>query len=224
MEKRENLLMPLGIFDPNQPPKTPAQKQQRWEMSQQYLLPRIEVSNQVTLLGAIAQAPTAYLRETDSMEMLSFCLAVKRAFFVADSVASDNVDFVYCKLYGDAAVKYKNVLSKGNLILVSGALQTRRITQKIRCTTCQSKFPVNSTVTEVLPFNIELLRQTLGQDTFKVQPQDMLPYRIGSEADTYLIQPMLREADVDAQTATSPNPQIVDPAILDEIRKEKKTW
>jgi single-strand DNA-binding protein len=83
--------------------------------------------NNVTLLGRLTAAPE--LKTTTSgTSVTSFCLAIDRRFQPKDG--EKQTDFVNCVAWRSTAEFITKYFNKGDLIAVTGAIQTRKFTDK----------------------------------------------------------------------------------------------
>lgn len=77
--------------------------------------------NKVILIGRMTKDPV--LKMTNSRKCVaSFSLAIKRMF---SSVTGQDVDYVNCEIWGKGAENTEKYCSKGSMVAITGALQSR---------------------------------------------------------------------------------------------------
>jgi single-strand DNA-binding protein len=77
--------------------------------------------NKVVLIGRITK--DLEVREAGQSNVVNFTLAVDRG--VKDAQGNKLTDFINCQAWGPTATYMSNYLKKGNLIAISGRIQTR---------------------------------------------------------------------------------------------------
>ncbi len=166
-----------------------------------FLKSAVEISNNISVIGAIATEPALYQDLDKKNVMLSFPIAVKRSYFIAEDDMSTKVDFPYVKIYGKDALQASDMLSRGNLVLCRGHLATRRIFRKIPCDACGTKFALEDYVTEIIPRGIEFIRVNVCEAPQIVRKTaGYAASYVGSEADIDLKKPGM---ETDAETVAS---------------------
>ena len=121
--------------------------------------------NNVTLVGRITKEPE--LRYTpQNKAVAAFTLAVNRAFKNANG--EREADFINCVIWGKSAENLANWTHKGQLIGVTGSIQTRNY---------ENQQGQRVYVTEVIANNFQVLEKskTQGQQTSKPQAQNKKP-------------------------------------------------
>ena len=166
-----------------------------------FLKDAVEISNNISVIGAVATQPALYQDLDKKNIMLSFPIAVMRSYYIAEDDMSTKVDFPYVKIYGEDAMQASDMLSRGNLVLCRGHLATRRIFRKIPCDECGLKFAMEDYVTEIIPRSIEFIRVNVcdAPPLVRKGPAYAANY-IGSEADIDLKKPGM---ETDAETVAS---------------------
>ena len=209
-ERRERLSAKYGIKDFDESFTQEVQKPLRKE-AHQYLKNRLEISNSVLLTGVISKEPELYCRESDGQLMLTFPVAVMRKFRIPDDDADVDVDFPFVKVYGGQAKEQDGLLHAKNVITIDGFLMTRNIARKVECEECGSQYKIEEQVCEVVPYDIEWIREDVSELNFITEKDEnhlFKPQRIGSEADIDL----KRMVDVGAEAADLQNVTI-DPEV-----------
>ena len=146
----------------------------------------LEISNGIQLIGVICKEPELYQRDSDHRPMLTFPLAVKRKYFVPEADMTVDVDFPYIKLYGRHAVEHHKTLSRANLILVDGFVNSREIIRKISCDKCETTYKIKELIHEIIPYSIEYIRSNISNTEFNGEDKPYRPQLVGSEADISL--------------------------------------
>lgn len=121
--------------------------------------------NNVTLVGRITKEPE--LRYTQQNKAFaSFTLAVNRQF--KNSNGEREADFINCVIWGKSAENLANWTHKGQLIGVTGSIQTRNY---------ENQQGQKVYVTEVVADNFQMLEsnKTQGQQASKPQAQNKKP-------------------------------------------------
>lgn len=143
----------------------------------------VEISDLVKLIGVICREPELYQKDGSSLPILTFPLAVKRHYYIGEDAEDIKADFPYIKIYGSQAVQQQAVLSRANLIMIDGYLQTRSIIRKIVCENCDTAYRLSEQVTEVVPHFVEYIRSNISDTEFTKGERPYQPRVIGSEAD-----------------------------------------
>ena len=157
----------------------------------QELRNRIEISNTIHLIGVVCEEPLVYRKEDDGKVMMTFPFAVKRRYFIPEDDMKTNVDFPYIKLYGNKAKEQVGKLTKGNLIMLDGFVNTRTFNRKLTCEHCESVFLTQDYTSDVVAYSIEYLRKNISDVENTEDENDLagiVAQSIGSEADTDLKQ------------------------------------
>ena len=123
--------------------------------------------NNVTLLGRLTASPE--LKTTQSgISVISFCIAVERRYTQKDG--DKQTDFINCVAWRQTAEFITKYFNKGDLIAVTGEIQTRKY---------QDKDGINRTATEVVIGNVSFC----GSRKQTIENQNVTPSNF-SNADT----------------------------------------
>lgn len=181
----------------------------------------IEVSNMVTVTGAVSKTPDLHCRESDGLLMMTFPLAILRKYRVREDDTNTNIDFPFVKVYGKKAREQDGRLRAKNVITIEGFLMTRSFVRMVECEHCGIKYKVDDQVSEIIPYEIEWIRNDVNVSEFNSERDADYKYNpkvIGSEADIDL------KRYVDTTVGdVNPNTIVVDPEVAEALKKLEET-
>ena len=117
-----------------------------------------EISNQVRIAGTLCREPILYRNsETDRMEC-DFQIASNRNRHILEDDPMKRTDYPWVKCFKDNAVECSQVLHTNSDVYINGAIQARNAKRPFVCEECGETFRCIDRATEIIPYNIEYLR------------------------------------------------------------------
>lgn len=135
------------------------------EQGLQKLKERCEISNQVTLIGAVCREPQLYTTEK-GLAITTYQMAVRRKYRIATDSTETKTDFPWVKSYGNIAKNDAASIKKGTYIFIDGMLQTREFDRSYICQNpeCGKENHFTDFAMEIVPFATEYLRDYYTQE------------------------------------------------------------
>ena len=122
----------------------------------QMLKEHIEISNQVSLLGYLVTEPD-YYRTQYGVDITQYPIAVNRKYRIKDDEPSIKTDYPWIKSFNVIARKDAQLLKKSALVFIDGMIQTREITRKTFCDSCEDNFEFPDSAVEIVSYSTEYL-------------------------------------------------------------------
>ncbi len=122
---------------------------------------RNEISNSVTLIGMLTQDPV--FQQNGKKIVGKYQVAVMRRFRIKEDSPDRTADFIWIRSFGKIAEVDRKYLKKGTLIYIDGVLQTINYDRKIVCAHCGEEFSAKETSMEVVPYNVEYLKDYIQE-------------------------------------------------------------
>ena len=120
---------------------------------------RAEISNVVTLVGNLTREPVHAMYTDENGRGFYFTryqVAINRKYCAKgmDEI-SERTDYPWIYSYGDKSEVDAKVLRTGSQILVDGAIQTRKYTEKYVCPHCGKEYNYEGKMLEILSYDTE---------------------------------------------------------------------
>lgn len=125
----------------------------------EYLHNRGEDVNKAFLLGNLTGKPVTGTLNEGRKIYTRYQLAINRKYCVkSGSEMLERTDYPWVYSYGSKAEDDYELLDKGSLVLIDGALQARKFTEQYICPHCGEEYNVRGRTLEILSYDTEYLR------------------------------------------------------------------
>ena len=121
------------------------------EKIERFLRKRIEVSNNIALIGDCVKPPENF------EGIVSYGLEVIRKYKIREDDVSRKKDYPYIKCYGKIAENDFKFIRKGSRVFIDGFIMSRNFNRVFTCPNCGTEFPVARSRSEVVPYSVEYL-------------------------------------------------------------------
>lgn len=122
----------------------------------------IEISNQIRIMGTLCREPELYNEEVENGKQRTECtfqIASNRNRHILEDNPEKRTDYPWVRAFGPTALEYYNALHINSSVYIDGAIQVRTdIQREIVCDECGALFTRPDTATEIIPYNIEYLK------------------------------------------------------------------
>lgn len=115
-----------------------------------------EISNRITVIGTACTEPVLFKTQTGQM-ITNYQLDVPRKYRIKEDDEANRHDFPFVKSYGFVADNDYRAISKGAMVFVDGAIQTREYIKPLTCNECGQEYRYKDTATEIVPYSTEYL-------------------------------------------------------------------
>ena len=132
---------------------------------------RCEISNQVTLIGAVCREPQLYITDK-GLAITTYQMAVRRKYRIATDSAQIKTDFPWIKSYGIIAKNDAAAIKKGAYIFVDGMIQTRELERLQVCEHCGKEYRWCDFAMEIVPFATEYLRDYYTKEEIQAREKE----------------------------------------------------
>ena len=123
---------------------------------------RVEISNQVMVVGTLCRDPEEY-QTAKGQSIVQYQLADNRKFHVKEDAPDIRTDYPWVKVYGKNALSDLQSLHTGSVVLVDGMLQHRNIERTSICSECGTEYKWNDSALEIVPYSVEYLQNFVTQ-------------------------------------------------------------
>ena len=128
-----------------------------YNAAREFMLEHSEFSNEINIVGYLCADPKR--KQNDNVQTpLEYQIAVNRLFRIAEDGEEIRTDFPKIVSYGEASFMDEEVLHKGSQVMIDGFMRTSSFTIYYRCQNCDTKYPEKNQLMEIIPYNIEYLR------------------------------------------------------------------
>lgn len=115
-----------------------------------------EISNRITVIGTACIDPEVFYTDKGQI-IVNYQLDVPRKYRIKEDDETNRHDFPFVKSYGFVADNDRRAISKGAMVFVDGAIQTRDYTREHICEHCGQAYQFINTATEIVPYSTEYL-------------------------------------------------------------------
>ena len=123
-----------------------------------YLKNHSEDGNRVLALGNVVSDPITGEADEGRTKYTRFQIAMNRKYHSTSPDETANItDYPWVYSYGNGASDDAKYIRKGSLVLVDGALQSRKYKDTYICPECGEAFPVRGRTLEILSYGTEYL-------------------------------------------------------------------
>lgn len=117
------------------------------------LTTKSEISNELIVIGYLCKDP-AYYEDANGVSYARYPLAVNRRYHIKEDADDKRTDYPWVRTYGTQAFEDSQVLRKGSLISINGAIQVREIIRKTACCECEGEYEWTDRASEIVPYYI----------------------------------------------------------------------
>lgn len=126
-----------------------------------------EISNRVEIGGMVCREITDsdYYHDPEQGDntrgdRFQFEVAIMRPRRIPEDAPDDTTDFLWVRAYGSQAAELKEAIRKGSVLMINGAIQTRRsdTMHKCTCQNCGELIVKPGMATEIVPYQVEYLK------------------------------------------------------------------
>lgn len=123
-----------------------------------YLKNHSEDGNRVLVLGNVVADPITGEADEGRTKYTRFQIAMNRKYHSTSPDETANItDYPWVYSYGSGAIDDAKYIKKGSLVLIDGALQSRKYKDTYICPECGEAFPVRGRTLEILSYGTEYL-------------------------------------------------------------------
>lgn len=123
-----------------------------------YLKNHSEDGNRVIVLGNVVSDPVTGEVDEGRTKYTRFQIAMNRKYHSTSPDETANItDYPWVYSYGDGAIKDAQNVRKGSLVLIDGALQSRKYKDTYVCPDCGNAYQVRGRTLEILSYGTEYL-------------------------------------------------------------------
>lgn len=115
-----------------------------------------EISNRITVIGKACTDPEVFYTDKGQI-IVNYQLDIARKYRIKEDADENRHDFPFVKSYGFVADNDRLAISKGALVFVDGAIQTRDYEMSFICQNCGEEYKLIRTATEIVPYSTEYL-------------------------------------------------------------------
>lgn len=117
-----------------------------------------EISNRILIMGHLCNDPDLY-ETTKGSKLCSYQLGTNRKAYIKEDDPSIVADFPWVRSMDEQAQQDFDVLKKGSLVYIDGAIQAREGVEVVReCIECGAENKVKDYPMEIVPYSVEYLR------------------------------------------------------------------
>ncbi len=147
------------------------------EAATDYIIERMEVSNQVYLCGTLVNEPKIFTT-LNGKQITQYPIVSERKYTIKTDDPLVKTDYPIIKSYGEQARNDKMYLRPGSEVLIDGGLQARTIERTTKCCKCGEFYHWNDTAMEVITYAVEYLRNfKTNEEVEKEHQMDIEAYR-----------------------------------------------
>ena len=126
-----------------------------------------EISNRVEIGGMVCREITDrdYYHDPEQGDnvrgdRIQFEMAIMRPRRIAEDPPDDTTDFLWVRAYGAQAAELRQAIRKGSVLIINGAIQTRRSDTMFKhvCENCGHQIVKAGMATEIVPYQCEYLK------------------------------------------------------------------
>lgn len=126
-----------------------------------------EISNRVEIGGMVCREITDrdYYHDPEQGDnvrgdRIQFEMAIMRPRRIAEDPPDDTTDFLWVRAYGAQAAELRQAIRKGSVLIINGAIQTRRSDTMFKhvCENCGHQIVKPGMATEIVPYQCEYLK------------------------------------------------------------------
>lgn len=117
-----------------------------------------EISNQIKIMGTLCREPRIYVDEETKKTECDFQIASNRNRHILEDDPDKRTDYPWVKSFGAAAEEYYEALHVNSTVYIDGALQSRAFEREFVCEVCGELFKDIDRSTEIIPYNLEYLK------------------------------------------------------------------
>ena len=129
---------------------------------------RCEISNMVTVVGALCREPEVYTSPR-GVTVTQYNLAIMRKFRIRENPAEERTDFPWVKSFGEIAEMDAKALKLHARVLVDGHLQAREVDRTTVCQKCLTGYQWQDRALEIVPYAVEYLQ---GHNSLKKETDE----------------------------------------------------
>lgn len=138
----------------------------------EYLHKNSEDANRAFLIGNLTSTPVHGELQGGRKPFTRFQVAINRKYCPkGGSEYYERTDYPWIYSYGDKSLQDYQVLEKGDLVYVDGALQARKYKEQYVCSNCGTEYDVRGRTLEILSYDTEYLRLN-NQDNIDMMLQE----------------------------------------------------
>lgn len=120
-----------------------------------------EFSNNVIVIGTVANKPNFRQLPKSGINAMSYQIALNRKYHIKSQDIDQKSDYPWVSSFGEQAEEDNKRIQTGSQLLISGGLQTRVVYRKIQCANCNSEIQSQDIVAEIVPYSVEYLNNCL---------------------------------------------------------------
>ena len=121
---------------------------------------RVEISNQVFLIGRLCGLPKPDINSTniEDTKSMQYTIAVNRKEVVKEDNSESKADYIHIKSFGKIAKSDRKFLTDKSLVFIDGMIQTRSTLREEICEKCNTRFKWKDSTMIAVPYSVEYLR------------------------------------------------------------------
>lgn len=106
------------------------------------------------------------------LELTEYQVVIHRAYRIAEDKPDVREDFVWVKSYGKNGLDDARHLQTSSQIYIDGLLQSRKIQQKAKCSSCGQEHTWGDRVLEIVPYSVQYLSNCLDEEEADQREQE----------------------------------------------------
>jgi single-stranded DNA-binding protein len=131
----------------------PEKTMTKTEQVERYLRKRIEISNNIAVIGDCIRAPEMF----ESQGIVNYALDVTRKYKIREDDISRRHDYPNIKCYGAIAKNDYKYIRKGSRVFIDGFIMSRTYYQTVTCPNCGHEWQTIRSRNEIVPYSVEYL-------------------------------------------------------------------
>lgn len=123
------------------------------EKNEKYLRKRIEISNNISVIGDCCRAPEKF----EEKNIVNYELDIIRKYRIRSDDTEKRHDYPNVKCYGAVATNDYKFIHKGSRVFIDGFVMSRNYAKSLVCAECGHEFITNRSRSEIVPYSVEYL-------------------------------------------------------------------